>query len=55
MRLLLADALAAVVGSTVLINPFKTDIEQDLFVLPEFDRDDGFPEDFYQILRDAAS
>lgn len=54
-RLTLADALAAIPGSTVEINPLITDIEQSWFVLPEFDREIQFPADYFQILRDAAS
>jgi len=54
-RLTIAQALAAIPGSTIQINPFVTDIEQRLFVLPEFDRVNQFPLDYFQILRNAAS
>lgn len=55
LRLALADAITAIPGSTVQVNPFITDREQNLYVLPEFDRENQFPEDYYQILRDAAT
>lgn len=55
LLLSLSDALSAIPGSTVLINPFVTDNEQNLYVLPEFDRENRFPEDFYATLRAAAS
>lgn len=54
-RLTIADAIAAIPGSTIKINPFVTDVEQSWFVLPEFDRENQFPLDYYQILRDTAS
>lgn len=54
-RIRTADALAAIPGSAISRRPFITDNEQDLFLLPEFERDDQFPADYYQILRDASS
>jgi hypothetical protein len=54
-RIDLADALLAVAGSTVEVNPFITDNEQRLFVLPSWERDNMFPEDYYAQLRSASS
>jgi hypothetical protein len=54
-RIRTSDALAAISGSSISLRPFITDSEQDLFLLPEFERDNQFPEDYYQILRDASS
>lgn len=53
-RIRLADALAALSGSSVSRNPLVTDSEQDWFNLPEFERENRFPSDFYQTLRDAS-
>jgi hypothetical protein len=52
-RLTLSDALSAVPGSSTLVKPF-VDKQRRLFVLPDFQSNLGYPNDYYQILRDAA-
>jgi hypothetical protein len=49
-RLTIAAALSAVAGSDL---QFK--FGRKIFALPTFERTDGYPEDWYTILRDAAS
>ncbi len=45
-RLLTADALAAIPGSSM-----ETFVNQRFFMLPEFERSGGYPEDWFAILR----
>lgn len=49
-RLRTADALVAIPGSTI-----STFIRQQFFMLPEFERTGGYPEDWYAILRAYSS
>lgn len=53
-RITLTDALLAIAGSTVEPSPFLTDDEQQLFVLPSWERENMFPEDYYAQLRAAS-
>lgn len=49
-RLTLTNALAAIPGST-----FLTFVNQRFFMLPEFERTTGYPEDWFAILRASSS
>lgn len=49
------EAEAAIDGSSVIKISGNMRSDREWFVLPQFDREDGAPEDFFQELRDAAS
>lgn len=53
LRLSMSDALAAIPGS--YISNFTINKQQRFFVLPTFERSTGYTEDWFAILRAAAS